>query len=269
MVFELHKQEKFTDHVDIDFIHDGMSVQPGFKIFIDNSFKNYKVNTYGYRCDEFTENHEGKHVLFTGCSITFGEGIPDLEDTWAKKIFNVYKAIGKVSGFYNIAVPGTGIQFQVINLFRYFSRYGNPEVLFFNISEYHRGYVIGPETNKIINGFYSDPVTWRIMEKINYEYYFMLEQYCKSNNIKLISWTWDFIRHKNQRADKKTTQEVFTDFNFPTFYKIDPNKFTDKALMYAENNPNKDFLMLGSDGQHLGVAYHHAYAEMILENCPL
>ena len=47
----------------------------------------YKINSHGYRCDEFTTNHKGKHVLFSGCSNTYGVGLKK-EEVWAYKVYN-------------------------------------------------------------------------------------------------------------------------------------------------------------------------------------
>lgn len=48
---------------------------------IDNNEIEYSLNSSGQRCDEFKKTHEGKHILFAGCSITFGEGLPILLNT--------------------------------------------------------------------------------------------------------------------------------------------------------------------------------------------
>ena len=40
----------------------------------------YKTNSYGYRCPEFSPLPEGKkNVVVLGCSHTFGEGLEDNE----------------------------------------------------------------------------------------------------------------------------------------------------------------------------------------------
>lgn len=70
----------------------------------------YKYNNYGFRCDDFDfwENYPYR-ILFAGCSITEGIGLP-LEDTWA------YLLHKKICSEFNINVPywnvgsgGTGI----------------------------------------------------------------------------------------------------------------------------------------------------------------
>lgn len=49
--------------------------------WIDKKFT-YKFNSHGFRCDEFTEDDS---IMFLGCSMTMGIGLP-LEDTWPTKV---------------------------------------------------------------------------------------------------------------------------------------------------------------------------------------
>tara|TARA_R110000796_G_scaffold1667_10_gene6815 strand:+ start:2950 stop:3870 length:921 start_codon:yes stop_codon:yes gene_type:complete len=72
-----------------------------YDYYIENPIE-YKYNEYGFRADEFSTEHNGN--IFIGCSHTFGTG-HYLENTWSH-ILN--EQIG--GRFYNMAVPGTGIQ---------------------------------------------------------------------------------------------------------------------------------------------------------------
>lgn len=48
---------------------------PSNKVFVDyDSQISYKMNSYGYRCDEFVRKEI--NVMILGCSFTFGNGIP-------------------------------------------------------------------------------------------------------------------------------------------------------------------------------------------------
>lgn len=58
----------------------------------------YKLNNYGFRCDNFTDNEPS--VMFLGCSHTFGVGVP-LENTWAHLVANSIKLKN-----YNLGMPG-------------------------------------------------------------------------------------------------------------------------------------------------------------------
>jgi hypothetical protein len=50
----------------------------------------YKYNNKGFRCEDFTTDRKGMHILFGGCSET--EGAANLlEDVWAKVLYNKIK----------------------------------------------------------------------------------------------------------------------------------------------------------------------------------
>lgn len=74
----------------------------------------YKYNNYGFRCDDFDhwENYPYR-ILFAGCSITEGIGVP-LEDLWAKKLHKmICDKIGEYIPYWTIASGGTGLDHMV------------------------------------------------------------------------------------------------------------------------------------------------------------
>ena len=90
---------------------------------IDTVEHDKEKNLLLFRCDEFKKEQDGKHVLFTGCSVTQGVGL-ELEEVWAHKLYTKISENEKVSGYYNLGVPASGIFFIVSNLFKYFNSYG-------------------------------------------------------------------------------------------------------------------------------------------------
>jgi hypothetical protein len=84
--------------------------------------------------------------------------------------------------------------------------------------------------------------------------YMMLEEYCKSNNIKLISKSWDGT--EGALSVKSTLQ------NFPTFIPHDSFLFGELILEYCENNKDDKFAMQAADGLHAGNASMYAESEI-------
>lgn len=90
---------------------------------------NYKFNSHGFRCDEFTEESE-MPIVFLGCSMTEGVGLP-LEDTWQYKLWNkIRTATGRKIPFWSLAVAGTGPMTQ-INLLHHFRKFIKKPVFVF------------------------------------------------------------------------------------------------------------------------------------------
>jgi hypothetical protein len=171
----------------------------------------YKVNSYGYRSDQFGLNQE---VLVLGCSQTFGQGIPE-EFTWAK-IFA--ENIGK--SYVKLAQPGDSAQEQIHKAFKYFEEFGNPEIIVacFPSARLHLPYIpekivsklslskaelkdecqtqqifLYNQVEKFSKAPHSPEEVLPIEVGLFYTFTFvqMLQQYCKVNDIKLIWNMWD------------------------------------------------------------------------------
>jgi hypothetical protein len=83
--------------------------------------KKYHLNSYGYRCPEFSPLPDGgKNVVVLGCSHTFGEGLEENE-TWASQ---VAKYSNKILRWWNLGQPGASADLMIRIL------YGTEKVLF-------------------------------------------------------------------------------------------------------------------------------------------
>jgi len=207
-----------------------------------------EINSYNYRSDEFIKEHDGKHLLFAGCSQTWGTGVL-LEENWSYKLYNKITNNEKTSGYYNVALPGVSILNQVVTIFKYCQEYGNPDLIFFNIPKLDRLYAYNNKLEKIVDGFYNDHP---LIKLLSYQYYFMLDAYCKTNKINLFTFSWADI-------DESISK-------FKTFYKINQDDMLEYVYNYKKNNKDSkysEYFEIARDGQHLGIAYHAYWTEFI------
>ena len=217
-----------------------------------------ELNSLNFRSDEFVTKHSGKHILFSGCSQTWGTGLL-LEELWSKKIYNFLCNDGRCSGYFNIGIYGTSIMSQVINMFKYFQTYGNPDVIFYNVPDILRSYVYDDKTKMFYDGFYSYK-SEEMISLVSYQYYYMLDQYCSANNISLYSFSWVY--------DSKIKNYWDLDFKFPyflknfdTFYTMDTKKTLNFVFNYKEKNPKDKYVELARDDKHLGTGFNSYWAE--------
>jgi hypothetical protein len=89
----------------------------------------YKYNNEYFRSDDFTNVHDGLHVLFAGCSESEGVG-HNIEHAWTHKLYTELKKTNKLSGFYSIARAGYGWQKIISNFLIYVEKYGFPQYFF-------------------------------------------------------------------------------------------------------------------------------------------
>lgn len=187
---------------------------PPYKKIVKGSSVEYKLNSSGIRCDDFIYKHNKEHILFAGCSISAGIGI-DLKDTWCYKVHQNFK---ETSGYFNISLPGGSISEIVFNVFKYISKYGNPNFIFILLPN------IARDLRYIKENFINQFV---------YNEYLSLNLYCKSNNIKLITSSWS----------PKELSDVLKDFS--TFFEADTSS------MYQYEGT-----IIAEDKKHPGTAIH-------------
>jgi hypothetical protein len=228
----------------------------------------------GYRSDPFMKSHKGKVLLFFGDSVTFGEGLYR-QDTWAYKTHRKIKDAEKsVSGFYNIGMPGTSISECISNFFSYCEEYGNPDVAFFMSTEIERDlkYVEGGSLDDFV-----------------YNNYKKLEDYCKSNGVKLYSFSWvkdiglyspepkrylfkliDGLKIKRplwiEQANRQ--QDMYDNRlleQFDTFYDYSKELMLSKVHEFDSLQKDKDRSLWALDKVHPGTSFHDFYSEFIYD----
>jgi hypothetical protein len=244
-------------------------------IQIEDSIKNnlnYQLNSNGYRCDYFQKTHDGLHLLFTGCSNTFGEGVVQ-DKTWTSLLHKEISKNQKVSGYYNLAICGSTI-FEIIkNCYRYIRRYGAPDYIFMLLPEIERDHIYFKESRQLL-------VSHIV------EIYKMFEDFCNAKNIKLISTTWvmdgeswwenmeniNTMPHKHgQHYQKDSFYNEFAGLSpYEGLKKIEEKTKTFTALSiddtrhdifkFAQNNKNDEHLYIAPDrNKHYGHAFHYAW----------
>jgi hypothetical protein len=107
-----------TDHVPNEFLESNREDWP----------IEYKFNQDFFRCDNFKGDHDGLHIVFSGCSNTEGIG-SNIEDTWSHMLYSDISKSMKTSGYFNLAKGGSGTQTIVSGFMLYVKKYGIPDVL--------------------------------------------------------------------------------------------------------------------------------------------
>jgi hypothetical protein len=233
------------------------------------------LNSNYFRSEEFITNHNGKHVLFAGCSNTFGEGI-EYKKVWSYRTYQKIKESEKVSGYFNLGACGGSIFETLVNVNRYIRKYSFPDVIF----------LLLPEIERDIRYFHHPEIS---LTSIITELYNQFELLCKTNNTKLFATTWLNLDEESL-AKKYSTQE--TNFQIKTvnnryredgFYKsiseinpyeqiskLEQNSLTFKTLSEKDiaqdiyeyslqNKKNKNLFIAADMGKHHGEAFHYAW----------
>ena len=218
-----------------------------------------RINSHGFRSDEFKKNHDKKHILFSGCSITYGMGLLENE-IWAKKLYNRLNIKNDLSGFFNLGLPGTSIFDIIANIFRYIDNFNKPDTIFIALPNYQRRYVSNPKTfnvkgeianlkNKIFHGVYKNNTIDEFSGTLHiyaYHYLMFLEMFCKSNNINLFYFCYN---------------PHYIPMELDRFFEIDTEDFQNKLAQFSIDNPNNKYALYARDNSHYGEAYHSYWAD--------
>ena len=247
------------DFIYLDDLNSGVSKDKSkwserFFYLHNETTKPIEINKNGFRCDEFKNKHNGTHILFMGCSVTWGTGLY-FNETWSSKLYYKFLEDFDLSGYFNIGIPGDSIFAQVVTAFKYFKNYGNPDIIFFNIPEIRRFYAYSEKDKSLVgSGVLKDKND--ILNLLSYQYYYMLEQYCLSHGIKILSFTYAEDQFNLDKSKIK-------DFN--TFYSIDKQDMIDHVNIYSKKNLEDEFSITARDGIHFGTAYSDYWSKFMYE----
>ena len=206
----------------------------------------YQFNNYGFRCDDFVVGK--KDILFSGCSITNGDALP-LDYTWSKKMYDHILKDKGYSGYHSLAKSGNSYKKIVFDIINYCKHFGNPESVF----------VLFPNTPRFQewreDGFFH-PECLKTDSKQIPEYFLdafysiiMLEQYCKSNGIKLYWSTWD-----------EAINEAVVGMN------VGVERYVPTKLWYFdEYQPSTSYYLFARDREHPGSKFHQEVFECFLK----
>ena len=250
----------------------------GYTIYQSPTGIKYKLNKDLFRSIHFDEFDKNKNnMLFSGCSSTFGIGLPD-ECLWSSMVL---KEINADESF-NSSFFGHSIDIIIKNIMSFISKFGSPKIIL----------ICFPETSRIVkndNGLYKvlNPNTNKYPEDSyksrkkyykNYDYkenlyYFsslihMLELFCKQANIKLLWTSWS-INDLNLFKDINFSNFVMPDQK-SNYYKLinSPDfKFTQgqEECGRIENVDSLPYWKLSATKDHPGSCWNKSLSEIFIE----
>jgi hypothetical protein len=236
----------------------------------------YYINSNGFRGKEISGKED---ILIAGCSFTFGSGIPE------EKIWGVQVAKNMSLSYCNLGYPGASILSIINSIFSYFKEYGNPKILVCLFPDLDR--IQLPVDNKIwtsksdnlnkdlarvflgehhnnLPRYSKAPhnienvMPLSVPRWISIKYIQILEQYCRSSNIKFIWSTWD-NRFLPPLLESKQFDFLINTENIDQ--EINNECHNDLKNDFKEIFDRGSDIEYGLDRAHWGVHMHTHYAE--------
>jgi hypothetical protein len=248
---------------------------PNLKSIKKDESITYEYNSLGFRSDEFIKDHDGKHILFSGCSQTEGVG-GNLDSCWSYITYSELSKENKLSGFFNLARYGWGYDIIISNIMTYINIYGKPDQIFILFPNIGRSYMWKEGNDENFEIFYyqgsvpnsskelDNRSSWKkritVEEQRSHFIVFtmlikLFEEYCITNNIDLKWSTWD-----REDADNCINVGIF-------------KKFVDMSNPYVFIKNNSEFFLNNikirkdwerkRDG-HSGYLFHYNWSQSFL-----
>jgi hypothetical protein len=228
----------------------------------------YKLNKHGHRCEEFeTLNKNKTNILFAGCSVTFGEALPE-GYTWDNHVYNKIKKINSNIGpFHSLGYPGNGTDHIVDNIIGYCNNFGNPNIIYVLLPDYGRMKYWDSNLQSFETIYSNSEIDYSLNQKDLHDFLLecvrsiqRLEYYCTINNISLFLTSWD-----------APTSYILSKLNLKCFISL-YNSEENPQLLYpldykteVEPYSGCDFLFDAADSQHYGLMGQLSFAKTIYE----
>lgn len=228
-----------------------------FKIKPDEGLT-YSLNNYGHRSEDFNKlDKDNYNILFSGCSTTFGDGLPE-QFRWSKLMYDEI-VIDNKGPFQCLSFLGGGADKIVGNILKYCNKFGNPDTIFVLFNDFTRHVTYDEDGAKFlskINLKYSGDKAEISNGSNSYDFFIqtqnymrILEIYCNSNNIKLFT---SCIDSSTSLALSKIDLTNFKELNLSDLINKNINDidFPTKETVLEEYHK---YLIRARDGHHDGI----------------
>jgi uncharacterized CHY-type Zn-finger protein len=229
----------------------------------------YKFNSHGYRSDEFAV-HSDFPILFMGCSMTEGVGLP-INEIWPSFILEKMKKLSQFAGkslpMFNIAVGGGGLDMQARCLAETIDHIKPKLIVYMHFSSYRREFCIKDDYARNWLPVCDD------LDKFGMSKFCADKHYAAYHSLKslhLLNMTAKAYNTKihlislEQPVDSPLTVAQFESFDYIKYchppFDISPQ--THEQLWDFCLSPNK-MLMKARDNAHPGVFWQFSKAEAI------
>jgi hypothetical protein len=228
----------------------------------------YKFNNYKFRSDDFFIEDASENYLFSGCSHTFGLGLP-IETTWG------YQVNQSLNGkkFLNLAVSGSSYKQIFLNIYKYLNLFDKPKAIFLLLPDLNRyDYIDTISKVKFLKTSYFISSSLyskseELLKMLNYETLFfnfineivVLEMYCKKLGIPLYWSTWNERLYSEIISFKQNHHESNIILNNFVYW--------DESCYPDQNNTlfNKKYKLYARDKEHFGTIAHEFFYNCFLK----
>lgn len=209
----------------------------------------YNINEDGFRSDLFSDSKEGLKILFAGCSITFGHGLPE-EYIWPKIVYNslANRGVG-LSNYHNISKLGVSRLEIMLMISDWIEYFGIPDIILINMPESSRD-----DAGKNFHTTKQHHSTRAL--------YTLISKIVQDNGGMVLSTSWS----DEDLLDNTENPSSISRYDSHLTY------WYEDLLSYVHDFANKnkkhkfaEYMLRSMDLAHPGIAEHAFYADLFLQ----
>jgi hypothetical protein len=212
------------------------------------SLTDYKTNSHGYRCPEWTTMPDGKkNVVVLGCSHTFGQGNADNEH-W---VHFLSQHNTKMLRYWNLGQPGASAD-KIVRILYGCENLIDPRIVIVCWPAWSRRERLGKYAESLTSNAEQLAIEDADTDKNNFlKNVFFVEKYAEKNECKVFHCFAQDSYHEHIKG-----LNVFEEYTIKNCW---PhwNMHTARDL---HSTPN-----LAGDGEHYGIKHHERFAQLFLE----
>ena len=212
-------------------------------------FTDYKTNSHGYRCPEWTPMPNGKkNVVVLGCSHTFGQGNAE-DEHW---VHHLSQHNTKRLRYWNLGQPGASAD-RIVRILHGCEKVIYPSIIIVCWPAWSRRERLGRYAENLTNDAQQLSVEDNDTDKNNFlKNVFFVEKYAEKNKCKVFHCFAqdDYSQHLQGVSN---VLDTYTIKNCWPYW----DKFTAREL-HADPS-------LAGDGVHYGAEHHERFAKLFLQ----
>ena len=209
----------------------------------------YKTNSHGYRCPEWTPMPDGKkNVVVLGCSHTFGQGNAD-DEHWVHHLSQHYTERLR---YWNLGQPGASAD-KIVRILYGCEKVIHPELIIVCWPFWSRRERLGSWAESMMSHDDRLKTEDEMTDKNNLlKNVFLVEKYAEKNNVT----TFHCFAQDNYSQHLQGVSNVLDTYTIKNCWPY-WDKFEQREV---HGEPN-----LASDGVHYGAEHHKRFAELFLQ----
>lgn len=270
------------------------------RIVIEDIPFTYHINENGFRSKSFKKFDDKEiNILFAGCSITQGVGLPEDQCWYRKFIYKLEKDFpNKKISFYNLSINGGGYETIFKNILTFINTVGKPNFIFCLFPNIGREIRWCDDSYRNLHYYENESHINQLSEFDKKHHLIYKKNYCKEDSLMKFSNLINFLEIFSEFCNIKflwstwssEEKRIFSKLKFKNYFSInedlgnlfivsdaiqrsngyyesDKEKRIRELYLNQMNKDNEPYWLTARDGFHPGSYAHTIISDLFYKQC--